>query len=469
MLVARQTFLRQAVAACDALTLIAALTLSYWVRGPAVKADIGPFSNYFWMLWVIVPAWFTSLWFAGLYRSGTYRRLTRLVVAVVRAQIVAALILLSSMYMTKSVEVSRMLTQLFIVISFCAILLQKLALRTVLARRCHLSSLHLPRVLLVGSVCDRARYTDLVDRHASMMAEVVGVLTPTDEVSPQPVHPPIIGRPTDLPEILATKVVDEVVVLTRLWPALMERIAATCAARGVVMRLMMDVPQASVGAWRADDCGGGIFFLSLTAVPQDLMKLLIKRALDVVGAAVGLLLCAVAWMLYGWRLKRETGASAFFRQHRVGRNGRRFVLYKFRTMHHDAEERLSELRSQNQMQGPMFKLEHDPRVTATGQRLRRRHLDELPQFWNVFKGEMSLVGTRPPTEDEVREYDAHHYRRLSMKPGLTGPWQLNGNHAVNNFEDVVKLDCDYIEHWSLRRDLQILMATIKKVLRADAW
>jgi lipopolysaccharide/colanic/teichoic acid biosynthesis glycosyltransferase len=121
------------------------------------------------------------------------------------------------------------------------------------------------------------------------------------------------------------------------------------------------------------------------------------------------------------------------------------------------------------MQGPMFKLEHDPRVTVTGHKLRRRHLDELPQFWNVLKGEMSLVGTRPPTEDEVREYEAHHHRRLSMKPGLTGLWQLNGNHGVRNFEDVVMLDCDYIEHWSLWRDLQILMATVKKVLRADAW
>jgi lipopolysaccharide/colanic/teichoic acid biosynthesis glycosyltransferase len=121
------------------------------------------------------------------------------------------------------------------------------------------------------------------------------------------------------------------------------------------------------------------------------------------------------------------------------------------------------------MHGPMFKLERDPRVTATGQRLRRRHLDELPQFWNVLKGEMSLVGTRPPTMDELREYDKHHHRRLSMKPGLTGLWQLNGNLGVSNFGDVVKLDCEYIEHWSLRRDLEIIVATIKKVFHGDAW
>jgi exopolysaccharide biosynthesis polyprenyl glycosylphosphotransferase len=469
MLVARQTFLRQCVASCDALTLVVALTLSYWLRGPAVSSNIGPFSNYFWMLWVIVPTWLLSLWSAGLYRSDTYRSLPKLVAAVIRGQIVAALLLLSSMYMTKSVEVSRVLTQLFICVSFGALLTQKLMLRVILERHRRHLSLHRQRVLLVGSAHDAARYIDLVDRHVSMTVEVVGVLTPTDEVSPAPAHPPIVGRTVDLPKVLATKIVDEVVVLTRLWPALMERIASACAVRGIVLRVMMDVPPASVGAWRADDCGGGVFFLSLASVPQDVVSLAIKRSLDVTGAIVGLIICAVAWLLFGWRLKRETLGSTFFRQHRVGQNGRCFTLYKFRTMFRDAEDRLIELRAQNQMQGPMFKLEHDPRVTVTGQRLRRRHLDELPQFWNVLKGEMSLVGTRPPTEDEVREYESHHHRRLSMKPGLTGLWQLNGNHRVTNFEDVVKLDCEYIEHWSLYRDLQIVVATIKKMFRADAW
>ena len=345
MLVARQTFLRQSVASCDALTLAAALVLSYWLRGPAVRADIGPFSNYFWMLWVILPAWFTSLWFAGLYTSGTYGRLTSLVAAVIRAQIGASLIMLSSMYMTKSVEVSRVLTQLFILTSFCAMLLQKLALYAILARHRQRTSFHRSRVLLVGGACEAARYIDLMDRHTSMTAEIVGVLTPSDELSAPPVRPEILGRLPDLVTILSAKVVDEVVVLTRLWPALMERIAAACAVRGVVMRLLMDVPSASVGAWRADDCGDGIFFLSLTAVPQDVISLVIKRAVDIVGAVAGLVACLLAYALYGRRLKRETGASAIFRQYRVGLNGRRFVLYKFRTMHRDAENRLSELRA----------------------------------------------------------------------------------------------------------------------------
>jgi exopolysaccharide biosynthesis polyprenyl glycosylphosphotransferase len=469
MLIARQTFLRQAVAICDAATLAGALTVSYWLRGPAVDADIGPFANYFWMLWVILPVWLASLWFAGLYRSDTYYRITKLIAAVVRSQIVAALVLLSSMYLTKSVEVSRVLTELFIVTSFCAVLLQKLALRALIERHRHHLSFHRPRVLLVGTGHDSARYVELAERHASMTGDVVGVITPTDEIELLPIRQPIIGRPADLPEILTRNVVDEVIVLTRLWPALMERIAGACAVRGVVMRLFMDIPAASVGAWRADDYGGGVFFLSLTAVPQDIVSLAIKRALDLVGAVIGLLACSLAWLLYGRRIKRETGASALFRQYRIGQNGRRFILYKFRTMCADSERLKVLLDAHNEMSGPMFKLKDDPRVTPTGHKLRRRHLDELPQFWNVLKGEMSLVGTRPPTCDETSFYAEHHHRRLSIKPGLTGLWQLNGNAAVNDFEEVVKLDCEYIDNWSLWLDAKIMAKTVAKVLRGDAW
>jgi lipopolysaccharide/colanic/teichoic acid biosynthesis glycosyltransferase len=158
-----------------------------------------------------------------------------------------------------------------------------------------------------------------------------------------------------------------------------------------------------------------------------------------------------------------------FRQQRVGQNGRRFTIYKFRTMCAGAEQIKAALGAQNEMKGPIFKLRGDPRVTPTGRKLRSRHLDELPQFWNVLKGEMSLVGTRPPTDDEIVAYLGHHQRRLSIKPGLTGLWQLNGNGAVKDFEDVVKLDCEYIDNWSLWLDAKIVAKTVTKVMRGDGW
>lgn len=159
----------------------------------------------------------------------------------------------------------------------------------------------------------------------------------------------------------------------------------------------------------------------------------------------------------------------FFAQTRVGKNGRRFSLYKLRTMYADAGQRLNELARFNEMRGPIFKMKNDPRVTPTGRVLRERHLDELPQFWNVLKGDMSLVGTRPPTTSEFEVYDDHHYRRLSIKPGLTGLWQIKGNGKVTDFEDVVKLDCEYIDNWSIWLDCKIIAKTVIKMISRTGW
>jgi lipopolysaccharide/colanic/teichoic acid biosynthesis glycosyltransferase len=138
-------------------------------------------------------------------------------------------------------------------------------------------------------------------------------------------------------------------------------------------------------------------------------------------------------------------------------------------MYADAEKRLTELLRQNQMRGHVFKIRDDPRVTPSGRVLRQRHFDELPQFWNILKGEMSLVGTRPPTLNEAEQYAPHHRRRLSIKPGLTGLWQLAGNGEVDDFDEIVKMDCFYIDNWSLRLDLTILLRTLLKVARGGGW
>ena len=154
----------------------------------------------------------------------------------------------------------------------------------------------------------------------------------------------------------------------------------------------------------------------------------------------------------------------FFSQIRVGRNGRRFRIYKFRSMYEDAEEKKKQLESMNELEGPMFKIKDDPRITRVGAFLRKTSLDEFPQFWNVLKGDMSLVGTRPPTEEEFERYDEHYRRRLSMTPGLTGLWQVSGRSDIDNFDDVVKLDLQYIDNWSLSLDFKILLQTVGVVI-----
>jgi lipopolysaccharide/colanic/teichoic acid biosynthesis glycosyltransferase len=237
---------------------------------------------------------------------------------------------------------------------------------------------------------------------------------------------------------------------------------------GLTSRLILDLPQRN---WTRQDLAvlDGVGILSLEPVRRSPLALAVKRATDIVGALVGLGVFALAYLWLARRIRRDSPGPVLFSQVRVGQNGRLFALYKFRTMHVDAEARLEGLRRVNEMQGAVFKLRNDPRITPIGHWLRARHLDELPQFWSVLRGEMSLVGTRPPTLDEVECYRPHHRRRLSMKPGITGLWQLAGNERVRDFEDIVRLDCEYIDRWSFGLDLQILARTVVKVLGRSGW
>lgn len=218
------------------------------------------------------------------------------------------------------------------------------------------------------------------------------------------------------------------------------------------------------GEYRAEPAPAG----ALDPPQRNTLALAIKRAMDLAGALVGLMVGMVAYLGYNRRIRRESGGSVIFRQARVGEGGRVFEMYKLRTMKTDAEMELEKLHAHNEMRGPVFKIRHDPRIIPIGKWLRKYHLDELPQFWNVLKGEMSLVGPRPPTPAEVEAYLPHHLMRLRSKPGLTGSWQLYGN-SVSDFEDIVKLDCRYIDQWSLWLDLKILVKTIPKILRGGGW
>ena len=165
-------------------------------------------------------------------------------------------------------------------------------------------------------------------------------------------------------------------------------------------------------------------------------------------------------------IKRD-GGPAIFAQERVGTNGRKFKFYKFRSMRVDAEELKASLMKENTMEGGMFKVENDPRITPIGRFIRKTSLDELPQFWNVLKGDMSLVGTRPPTVDEYETYTPEQKKRLSFKPGITGLWQISGRSNIKNFDDVVKLDVAYIDEWTIWKDIEILLKTFKVVFQKD--
>lgn len=193
-------------------------------------------------------------------------------------------------------------------------------------------------------------------------------------------------------------------------------------------------------------------------------QIVAKRMLDIVGSLVGMVILVIATIFVAPAIKLDSPGPVFFGQTRIGKNGRKFTFYKFRSMYQDAEQRKKELMKKNEVKGLMFKMEDDPRITKVGKFLRNTSIDELPQFWNVLHGDMSLVGTRPPTVDEFEHYEAKHKCRLSMTPGLTGLWQISGRSDIKDFDEVVKLDMQYIDNWSILKDIKILILTVWVVL-----
>ena len=206
---------------------------------------------------------------------------------------------------------------------------------------------------------------------------------------------------------------------------------------------------------------------------------ILKRLLDICGGIVGCILTGIIFIFIAPAIYIQSPGPIFFKQIRIGQNGKKFYMYKFRSMYMDAEKRKKALMEQNKMSGMMFKMDDDPRIIGSekkdkngrpmgiGNFIRRTSLDEFPQFWNVLKGDMSLVGTRPPTVDEWEQYDPHHRIRMSIKPGITGLWQISGRSDITDFEEVVRLDSEYIENWSFSGDIRIILKTIGVVLRHE--
>ena len=228
----------------------------------------------------------------------------------------------------------------------------------------------------------------------------------------------------------------------------------------------LDVPTGARGN-ATMEMFGEMFMATYTLRTQSTWQLVLKRVMDICGAVVGLILCGIISIFLIPAIKLDSPGPAIFSQIRIGKNGRRFKFYKFRSMYVDAEERKKELMKNNEMDGLMFKMEDDPRITKVGKFIRKTSLDEFPQFWNVLVGDMSLVGTRPPTEDEFNKYNGHYKRRLMMTPGITGLWQVSGRSSITDFDEVVKLDLEYIDNWSLLGDIKILFKTVISVIKRD--
>jgi exopolysaccharide biosynthesis polyprenyl glycosylphosphotransferase len=242
-----------------------------------------------------------------------------------------------------------------------------------------------------------------------------------------------------------------------------EEMVLVCSEQGVRTTIAADL--FSLGMVKSGlSYFGGMPLIHFQTPPGDRWELTVKRWLDIGVSGALLIALLPIFGAVALAVRLSSPGPILFHQRRMGLNGRIFVMYKFRSMFVDAEDRLHELRDRNEMAGPVFKLKDDPRVTPAGRVLRRFSLDELPQLWNVFIGDMSLVGPRPPIPGEVSLYERRDRRRLSMRPGITCTWQVSGRNDIKDFESWVKLDLEYIDNWSLGRDMVLLARTIPAVL-----
>lgn len=273
---------------------------------------------------------------------------------------------------------------------------------------------------------------------------------------------PVVANADDFYEYLLSNVVDEVFINGNTRES-SQALANELLELGITVHFNL-VHMNSLAPNKVVEKYGNYLVLTSSMKIASPRQLFAKRVLDIVGSLIGLFVCGIAYLIFAPIIKKQSPGPVFFSQIRVGKNGRKFKLYKFRSMNVDAEEQKEALMEQNEMNGLMFKIADDPRIFPIGKFIRKYSIDELPQFLNVLKGDMSLVGTRPPTVEEFEKYQIHHKARLGIKPGITGMWQVSGRSDIKDFEEVVALDTHYISQWSIGLDFKILFKTLQVVL-----
>ncbi len=428
--------------------------------------------NYYIVLLMIIIIWYATFNVYGVYRSYRTRTYAQIFWNMTTAVSIGMLILGLCLYFFRITEVSRLMIGLFYVLNIVLLAVNKgIAYRILTHFR--EKGFNSRNLLIVGS---RERAKDVIESVGDNLVSGYRVLGCLD-TDPGEVGKVVkkglrvIGTVDQLKRILLERVVDELVFampLTKINNA--DKCIAVAEEMGVAVRILPDwqihklMYNPAIAHIRFQDFLG-LPTMGLHSTPTDYGELIIKNAIDYIFAGIALLLALPLFFIIAAAIKTASRGPVFFKQERCGLNGRKFMLYKFRTMATDAEERRHELQTLNEADGPAFKIKNDPRIIPfVGTFLRKTSLDELPQLINVLRGEMTLVGPRPPIPSEVEEYDIWQRRRLSMKPGLTCIWQSTSNRNDVGFEDWMKMDLSYIDNWSLGLDLRILLKTAAVVL-----
>ena len=463
----------------DSVVILASMGLAYALRYLVVwtgfiGALVREVPNEFYVTWsafvpigvlllVLIQAQFAI---RGMYRLAANAGLTAHFRIIFNSTTTAAALLIIVVFLYRPFYYSR----LVIAFAFVLVMLSLIVVRTIIV---------FVRRLRWSRGYDRARYIVVGDSDVShsVMAGIVarphlgyslvGYVADRDEsastLAAQPLHFHHLGSINALADVIRDNAVDHVIIALPFFEHhRLSNIIDACRQADVDFRMVPDLFELSFDRVDIEEFDG-LPLIGLRDVSIQGVNKVIKRGLDLAITVVVSPFVLLLSALIALAIKLDSPGPILFAQTRVGLNGRQFKVYKFRTMVADAELRKADLVEQNEADGPIFKIRHDPRRTRVGQLLRRTSLDELPQLWNIFRGEMSWVGPRPATPDEVARYQRWHRRRLTATPGLTGLWQVSGR-SDTTFEEMVRLDIYYVEHWSVLMDLRIMLQTIPTVL-----
>jgi len=467
MLRKSSTFQVQLAAACDAFLVAVAMFGARFAHKLVnvydtqdVFADFDLLWARFWLVLLPIPIWLFFLRFFGIYDhildpAPRHRFWPVFQAAFLSLTATLTILYVSRYYFPRSLLVAHaLLAGLFVY------------LRTRFLQPVFMRTLPPPRILLVGASSPALSVAGALSPRPDLRLQAIGIVAPTPPPSSYPL--PFLGFLSDFPSVLHANVLDAVAVLSAgLPPGEVESILSQCAVEGIEIWLLpAQLPHAPVPPVLDDFEGRPMLVFSRNDHP--LWGLAVKRLFDICASAVLLLLLSPLFLVFALLVKRSSPGPVFFSQIRSTRHGRTFPMYKFRTMVANAEALRESLADRNEVSGPVFKIRDDPRVTPVGRFLRRYSLDELPQLWNVLRGDMSLVGPRPPIPAEVEQYEPWQRRRLSMRSGCTCLWQVGGRNDLE-FDDWMRLDLQYIDSWSLLLDFKILLKTFSAMIRGTGF
>jgi len=471
MLKQYSNILRWGLIAADVCLLAMAFFSAYFLEQAVLNHlylnPLFPLHYYLWAAPLVAISWVIVMYMLGMYESFRLKSISKILITIIQSAAHCFIIFSAIVYVFKIENVSRTFMGVFFALGIIFLIVEKLAL-VLLCKHFRTKGFNFRNILIVGSGRRAENFARDLSIHRDLGLKIVGFIDEDNgRVGKWIEGHQILGSLENFSAVLRDRVIDYVVfIVPRNSLSKIESALIQCELVGVTSSVSVDLFDLKYTKGQETNFMG-IPMITFAMTPSSMTNLVAKRLCDLIISGIGLVAISPIYLAIAMAIKFTSRGPVHFNQERVGLNGRTFNLFKFRTMDMDAEAKLKDLMAHNQMSGPAFKMDNDPRITPIGKFLRKFSLDELPQLWNVFTGDMSLVGPRPPLPREVKQYDDWHKRRLSIRPGITCLWQVSGRNKITDFDEWARLDLKYIDEWSLGLDFEILMRTVPAVLSAS--